>query len=118
MLCAQIAPQVKRHQTAVQHALHVFLARVKVKVGKLLAMTVVLDSIVAATTMRRAVYHVLQGKHQRLLVPRAKIAQLVKLLPVAKVADQGNIVATTIQLLHVWTVELVRTLLKQINLAA
>jgi len=46
MLCAQIAPQVKRHQTAVQHALHVFLARVKVKVGKLLAMTAMLDSIV------------------------------------------------------------------------
>ena len=82
-------------------------------------MTVVLDCIVAATTMlRRVVNHVLQGKHQTLLVPRAKIAQLVKLLPVAKVAVQGNIVATTIQLLHVWIADLVRTMLKQINPAA
>jgi hypothetical protein len=58
------------------------------------------------------------GKHQLQEVPRAKIAQLVKLLPVAKVAVQGNIVATTIQLLHVWIAELVRTMLKQINPAA
>jgi len=58
------------------------------------------------------------GKHQLQEVPRAKIAQLVKLLPVAKVAIQGNTVATAIQLLHVWTVKLVCTILKQINPAA
>jgi hypothetical protein len=82
-------------------------------------MTVLLDSIVAATTMlQRVVYHVLQGKHQRLWAPRAKIVQLVRLLPVAKAVVQENIVATTIQLLHVWIAELVRTILKQINLAA
>jgi hypothetical protein len=68
--------------------------------------------------MRRAVYHVLQGKHQRLLVPRAKIAQLGKRLPAAKVAVEENTVVTAIQLLHAWAVTLACTTLKQINPAA
>ena len=88
-----------------QHARYAFLARVKVKLGKLPAMTVVLDCIVAATTMRRAVYHVLQGKHQVQEVLRAKIAQLGKRLSAAKAVVQGHTVVTAIQHLHAWTVD-------------
>jgi hypothetical protein len=100
-----------------QHACLAYLESTKTSWSKVHASSALLIQKVLSQILLSAIYAMLGKRHQT-AVQHAKIVQLVRLLPVAKAVVQENIVATTIQLLHVWIAELVRTMLKQINLAA